>query len=806
MNGVLDLWAREHYKAVDLNEPVATPSGWRKHGDLEPGDYVFGPDGKPTLVVARTEVFADADCYRVTFCDGYAVTVSGEHLWTVGLPDKSRINGTNLRKKWKSVTLNTCALADHVSLAHQFSSRRYPVVPVAEAVELPTLSLPLDPYVLGVWLGDGSLGGPNVTAGLNDAQEMTALLAATGIKVRQRVHSNAVTLALGSGTRGKNGSSDVTNALRSLGILKAKRIPASYLASSVDQRWSLLQGLMDTDGSCAISCGQALFCAANEALAEDVFDLVQSLGLKGTLNKRHGMYKGERRPYWQVQFLGRADNPPFRMARKVRYCSAFGNKAVRKVKSVEPVAPVPVSCIQVARDDGLYLIGRNYVTTHNSTILTFAGSIFRIIRSHGENSPEEREVTIGIFSHTKPIAKGFLRQIKYELETNDHLQKVYDDIFYANPRKDAPKWTEDEGIRVIRTSNPKEATVEAHGLVDGQPTSKHFLHRQYDDVVTLESVTSPDMIAKTTQAYEMSDNLGTEGGTFSLVGTRYHFADTYGALMKRKSVKVRTHPCTYDATENFEPENCVLMKPETLRDKRINQGPYTFGTQMLLNPKGDDAQAFRREWIKTIIDPERHGLNVYILVDPANDKRKTNDYTSFWVIGLGPDKNYVVLDLIRDRMNLTERAEMLFELHQKFRPLRVGYEKYGMQADIQHIQYLQKERNYRFDIVELAGATPKLDRIRRLIPLFEQGRIYLPRARTYTNYEGVTQDLVSIFIHEEYAAFPVMSHDDMLDCLARIVDPEFPTYWPSSGSGHKPQVLTQRPVTPQRPSVVTQRY
>lgn len=411
---------------------------------------------------------------------------------------------------------------------------------------------------------------------------------------------------------------------------------------------------------------------------------------------------------------------------------------------------------------------------YKSTVLTFAGSIFRIIRSHGEDPLEDREVTIGIFSHTKPIAKGFLRQIKYEAETNEHIQKVFDDIFWANPRKEAPKWTEDEGITFKRNSNPKEATVEAHGLVDGQPTSKHFLHRQYDDVVTLESVTSPDMIAKTTAAYEMSDNLGTEGGTFALVGTIYHFADTYRELIKRGSVKVRMHPCTRDGSENFTPENCVLMRPDTLRDKRRNQGPYTFGTQMLLNPKGDGSQTFKREWLQyTFGIPERRGLNVYIFCDPANEKRKNNDYTTFWVVGLGPDQNYIILDVIRDRLNLTERCKTLFDLHKKWKPLGVGYEKYGMQADVQHIRSEQERSNYRFTITELGGQTPKLDRIRRLIPLFESGRIFLLGSRHYTDYEGVTRNLIETFVEEEYKAFPVMSHDDMLDCLARIEDPDF---------------------------------
>lgn len=442
---------------------------------------------------------------------------------------------------------------------------------------------------------------------------------------------------------------------------------------------------------------------------------------------------------------------------------------------------------------------------YKSTILTFAGSIFRIIRSHGEGAIEPREVTIGIFSHTKPIAKGFLRQIKYELETNEHLHKVFDDIFWAEPRKESPKWTEDEGIVVKRKSNPKEATIEAHGLVDGQPTSKHFLHRQYDDVVTLESVTTPEMMSKTTSAYEMSDNLGTEGGTFALVGTRYHFADTYGDLIKRNAVRTRIHPCTRDGSETFTPDNCVLMKPETLRNKRIAQGPYTFGTQMLLNPKGDSSQTLKKDWIKRHGTIRTEGLNVYILADPANDKRKTNDYTCFWVIGLDGNKNYLGLDVVRDRLNLTERTDVLFDLHQRWKPKGVGYEKYGMQADIQHIQHEQANRNYRFNIQELGGQTPKLDRIRRLIPLFEQGRFYLPMGRTYTQYDGRTVDLIETFIEEEYAAFPVMSHDDMLDCLARIVDPEFPTIWPIEGTASRPNVVTDRPRTYSGVNVATRR-
>ncbi len=108
----------------------------------------------------------------------------------------------------------------------------------------------------------------------------------------------------------------------------------------------------------------------------------------------------------------------------------------------------------------------------------------------------------------------------------------------------------------------------------------------------------------------------------------------------------------------------------------------------------------------------------------------------------------------------------------------VRYEQYGKDSDIQHIQSRQAEENYSFDIQAVGGSTPKPDRIKRLIPYFEQGKILLPRTFHYTNYEKKTRDLVHDFIHEEYLAFPVPVHDDMLDSLARLLDPDFPLAWP----------------------------
>lgn len=410
---------------------------------------------------------------------------------------------------------------------------------------------------------------------------------------------------------------------------------------------------------------------------------------------------------------------------------------------------------------------------YKSTIITLGLTIQDIL-----NDPE---VTVGIFSHTRPIAKGFLRQIKREFEGNEKLRHLFPDILWENPRKSAPKWSEDDGIVVRRKGNPKEATVEAWGLVDGQPVGKHFRRVIYDDVVTPASVSTPEMIRKTTEAWELSLALGTDGGARRYIGTRYHFNDTYRAILERSAAQERRYPATEDGTVDGEP---VLWGREALAERRRDMGPYTFGCQMLLDPKADATQGFMEEWLRFWPAKDTKGLNTYILVDPANEKKKRSDYTAMFVVGLGADKNYYVLAMVRDRMNLTERTNMLFHLHETFEPLAVGYEQYGMQADIDFIKLKQKDENYRFSIVELGGQVAKNDRIRRLIPLFEQGRMYLPDICWRVNYEGVNQDLTKTFIQDEYRAFPVGEHDDMLDCLSRIADPGFNVRFPRKGGGH----------------------
>ena len=419
---------------------------------------------------------------------------------------------------------------------------------------------------------------------------------------------------------------------------------------------------------------------------------------------------------------------------------------------------------------------------YKSSIITFGKCIQDIL-----NDPD---TTIGIFSYSRPIAKPFLRQIKVEFETNERLKALFPDILYLNPKSESPKWSEDDGIIVRRRSNPKEATVEAWGLVEGQCTGKHFRVRVYDDIVVRDSVTTPEMIKKTTAAWEDSLNLGVENGAVRYAGTRWHYLDTYKEIMDRNAAIPRIYPGTDDGTEYGR---AVLWDQAWLEKMRDQMGVYGFSCQVLLKPVAREDQRFMPEWIKYWPAYYFHNLNRYILVDPANEKQKRSDYTVMVVFGTGSDNNYYIISMLRDRMNLTERANALIRLHQEYRPIRVGYQKYGIESDIQFIEQRMKEDNYRFSIVPLGGKLSKADRIERLVPLFQTGRVYLPESCIRVNYEGRQEDLAKVFINEEYIPYPQVRHDDILDCMQRMTDENmmvsFPDYVPGIVGASKDNLI-----------------
>lgn len=398
---------------------------------------------------------------------------------------------------------------------------------------------------------------------------------------------------------------------------------------------------------------------------------------------------------------------------------------------------------------------------YKSTLITFGKTIQDILINP--------EITIAIFSHTRPIAKAFLNQIKREFETNTFLKDLFPDILYANPQKESPKWALDDGIIVKRKGNPKESTVEAWGIVDSQPTSKHYGLMVYDDVVTEKSVTTPEMIQKVNDSFSLSLNLGGKEVKRRFIGTRYHANDTYKLIIDRKIATPRIYPATDNGKINGNP---VFFTKEKY-DKKVRElGSYISSCQLLQDPLQDSAMGFNKDDMRFYDNIDEALLNIYILGDPASKKKKKSDYTVYWVIGLGSDQKYYILGGIRDRLNLNDRTSKLFEFHKEWFPLDVIYEEYGMQCDIEHIQYVQDQKTYNFDITPVGGSMNKFDRIMRLAPDFENHRFYFPKSLIFVGNDGKTHDMIKEFISDELTTFPVCSHDDMLDCLSRIYDCE----------------------------------
>jgi phage terminase large subunit-like protein len=395
-----------------------------------------------------------------------------------------------------------------------------------------------------------------------------------------------------------------------------------------------------------------------------------------------------------------------------------------------------------------------------STIITYGLNIQHILK--------DPEVRIGIFSHTRSIAKAFLRRIKSTLEGNDLLKNLFPDVLYQNPSSQSTKWSEDDGITVNRRAVFQESTVEAWGLTDGQPTSKHFSVLNYDDIVTVDGVSTAAQLQKTDECFKLSLNLGTDDGIQRIIGTIYHFNDQHIKLINQGGWTVRIHPAEDEAG------NPLFLSAEKLAKKRRDMGPYIYSTQMLLNPVAKKDQRFKYEWIKWYRTLPST-LSLYLLCDPANEKKKKltgADYTVYWLWGIDEMDNKFLVDVVRDRFTLTERWKSLKTLVKKYPGIQcIGYEQYGMAADIQHFEEMMQAEGFYFNITELSGnKLSKADRIARLIPAFEQGRVYLPEHLEYTDKDGKVIDLVKLFVDEEYLKFPFSQHDDMLDAASRIED------------------------------------
>lgn len=359
-------------KALALDTPLPTPAGWTTMGEVAVGDSLLDELGRPIEVLAATPVMVDRECFRVTFRDGSSVVADGDHLWPVeefnrsGQRDAKVVTTRHLfesgvRFERKLTSGRTKCAAQGVA--------RWRTLPTP-ALDLPNTEMPLPPYVLGYWLGDGDSDCPRITVDATDLPELAARAANAGVRFGvPRVTGNSsgrtfrVKFDLGSRGTGMY-------ALRDLGVLRNKRIPASVLRGSHKQRLELLRGIMDSDGS-ADKRGRIELCLTREVLARDCVELMRTLGLNPRISESDAVLNGRvvgRR--WRITVTAYADEPIFGLQRKVDRLpprpKGHPYSSVRTVLSVERVESVPVRCVSVSSASQLYLAGQGMIPTHNS--------------------------------------------------------------------------------------------------------------------------------------------------------------------------------------------------------------------------------------------------------------------------------------------------------------------------------------------------------------------------------------------------------------------------------------------------------
>lgn len=349
-------------KALALDTEVPTPMGWTTMGDLKTGDVVYGSSGEPVHVVRATPAYLQRRCFAVEFRNGERIVADADHEWLV-LPVDAK---AGLR-----TTDQLAARMGRPSAVFRVPSG-YLVGSEQE--------LPIAPYTLGVWLGDGTSATADITIRHGDEQICDALSAeGYSVELRSSQEHGASHYKVGCmpRVRGEHGTyvgnDSLHSRLKAAGILGAKHIPAIYLRASRQQRMALLQGLMDTDGTVHRD-DQAALTFTNERLIHDAEELLRSLGVITYFDSRPAKISGRPTGGTAYRLTWRALPEHFRLERqkqKIRNTDEWLRRArnpLHSIMRVLPVESVPVRCITVDSHDGLFLASRSFIPTHNSSI------------------------------------------------------------------------------------------------------------------------------------------------------------------------------------------------------------------------------------------------------------------------------------------------------------------------------------------------------------------------------------------------------------------------------------------------------
>ena len=393
---------------LDIKGEIPTAQGWKTVETVQVGDYVFAPDGTPVEVTGKSAEY-DEEIYEVTTGDGQVVRCDATHLWTVRFGSKNR----------PYVTLSTKEILHRLETESWRKTGNMPMLPPQEAAIYPQNDgLPITPYMLGVWLGDGSSYGTIIGCGYSDQPAMRAQVEAEGYTTTVNpTYQQFNVLGL-------------HKPLRECGLLQNKHIPEAYLCASIPQRMALLQGLIDTDGDVTVQ-GKVTFNNSNERLIDGVLCLLHGLGVQARKTHRQTSYKGKpSQPSFRLMFkLANAARIP----RKASRCRDKQGNWGRSIDVRKTTERGTVQCLEVANADGLFMAGRGWVVTHNSKS-EFAS--YLLPAWFLGKYPHKKIIQC---SHTAELAVGFGRKVR-NLVATDTYRQIFPELVLASDSKAAGRW------------------------------------------------------------------------------------------------------------------------------------------------------------------------------------------------------------------------------------------------------------------------------------------------------------------------------------------------------------------------------
>lgn len=361
---VILLASRQVGKALGLDTPIPTPNGWTTMKDIKTGDTVFDEKGTPCTVLKAHDVLYGRNCYEVQFDNGEKIIADEDHLWFTHNRQERKTKGSAKTTKQLLETLTT-----------KDGEPNHRIPKSMKGIEYSEKNLPIEPYILGLWLGAGASKGASITIDHRDISEtlynVQQSIQFDEITVRQ-YDKNSSTIRITSST--DKHTKSLHSLLKSTNLWGNKHIPKLYLQSSREQRLELLKGLIDSDGY-VTKQGICQFYNSNEQLLCCVRELIESLGYKVTQKSYMARFGTGLFPTGSLTF-----KPIENVAKLTFKSSRLKNREFTNIsklrtqwhyiKDIVPVASQPVRCITVNSLSSLFLCGRQYIPTHNSTMLT----------------------------------------------------------------------------------------------------------------------------------------------------------------------------------------------------------------------------------------------------------------------------------------------------------------------------------------------------------------------------------------------------------------------------------------------------